>query len=361
MKKEGIALIQNTYEGKKVLLTGHTGFKGSWLSIWLEMLGAEVLGYSLEPEYDYDLYNQLGSIPKHQSVIGDIRDKEKFERTVVDFNPDFIFHLAAQPLVRYSYEYPVETYETNVIGTANLLAAMRKLTRKCSAVFITTDKVYHNNEWEHPYRENDRLGGYDPYSSSKACCELLIDSFGKSYFNQADYEKHNISLSSARAGNVIGGGDWAADRIVPDIIRALDKDQSIEVRNPNSVRPWQHVIEPLGAYLLLGAKTYNDHQLGGAWNFGPNANDIVTVEELVDHAISVWGKGTYNSPENANGPHEAGLLMLDISKSQRKLNWQPEYTSKQAIEITVEWYRNFLNGESAVELIKKDINNYLNI
>lgn len=361
MKKAEIDLIQKTYKGKKVLVTGHTGFKGSWLISWLDMLGADALGYSLAPENDYDLYNQIEGSITHQSIIADIRDKSRFEKAIVDFNPDFIFHLAAQPLVRYSYEHPVETYETNVIGTANLLAGMRNLTKKCAAVLITTDKVYHNNEWDHPYRENDTLGGYDPYSSSKACCELLIDSFGKSFFNPSTYAEHEVSLSSARAGNVIGGGDWAKDRIVPDIVRALDKDQAINVRNPQSVRPWQHVIEPLGAYLLLGARSYNDQAIEGAWNFGPNTNDILTVGELVNHAITTWGKGEYTSPEVNDGPHEAGLLMLDISKSQRKLNWQPKYTSKEAIEITINWYKDFLEGENAHQLIKNDINNYLNI
>lgn len=361
MKKAEIDLIQKTYKGKKVLVTGHTGFKGSWLISWLEMIGAEVLGYSLAPENDHDLYNQISSVIKHQSIIADIRDKEKFEKVVTDFNPDFIFHLAAQPLVRYSYEHPVETYETNVIGSANLLAAMRNLSKKCAAVFITTDKVYHNNEWDYPYRENDTLGGYDPYSSSKACCELLIDSFGKSYFNQSTYQEHEISLSTARAGNVIGGGDWAMDRIVPDIVRALGKNEPVNVRNPQSVRPWQHVIEPLGAYLLLGARSYDDHLIGGAWNFGPNTNDIVTVGELVSQAISIWGQGEYTSPKVSDGPHEAGLLMLDISKSERKLNWRPKYTSLKAIEIAIAWYRNFLQGGKADELIKNDINNYLNI
>ncbi|MEO9482442.1 MAG: CDP-glucose 4,6-dehydratase [Ekhidna sp.] len=361
MKKSEIDLIQTTYSGKKVLVTGHTGFKGSWLITWLDMLGAEVMGYSLAPENDYDLYNQISSETKHQSIIADIRDKEQFEQAILNFNPDFIFHLAAQPLVRYSYEHPVETYETNVIGTANLLAGMRTLSKKCAAVLITTDKVYHNNEWDYPYRENDRLGGYDPYSSSKACCELLIDSFGKSYFNPSSYQEHKISLSTARAGNVIGGGDWAKDRIVPDIVRALEKSEAINVRNPLSVRPWQHVIEPLGAYMLLGAKSYNDHTMGGAWNFGPNTNDILTVGELANHAISIWGEGTITSPEVADGPHEAGLLMLDISKAYRKLNWEPKYTSAEAVAISINWYKNFLAGEKAHQLIKNDINNYLNI
>jgi CDP-glucose 4,6-dehydratase len=361
VRKAEIDLIQKTYKGKKVFLTGHSGFKGSWLSTWLELLGAEVFGYSLAPENDHDLYNQIVFSDSHTSLYADIRDQQQFERKILDFNPDFIFHLAAQPLVRYSYQHPVETYETNVIGTANLLNSMRRLSNKCTAVFITTDKVYHNNEWEYPYRENDRLGGFDPYSSSKACCELLIDSFGKSYFNQSAYNDHHISISTARAGNVIGGGDWAKDRIVPDIVRALMDGNPIKVRNPQSVRPWQHVIEPLGAYLLLGAKSYGDHMLGGSWNFGPNANDILTVGELVEHSISIWGDGEFITPRKNDDPHEAGLLMLDISKSQRKLNWYPSYTSKQAIELTINWYKNFEEGASANELIKNDINNYLNI
>jgi CDP-glucose 4,6-dehydratase len=358
LRKNNIELIERTYSGKKVLVTGHTGFKGAWLTCWLNLLGAEVLGYSLPPENDHDLYNQLNFKNKVHSVIGDIRDKKKIEKEILNFAPDFIFHLAAQPIVRHSYQFPVETYETNVIGTGNLLNSIRRLNSKCAIVLITTDKVYHNYEWIYPYRENDRLGGYDPYSSSKACCELLVESFANSYFHKSNFFEHQISIATARAGNVIGGGDWSKDRIIPDIVRALKESKTIEVRNPNSVRPWQHVIEPLGGYLLLGAHINQDHMEGGAWNFGPNSDDILAVEKLVLHSIQAWGSGEFIKTTTPEKLHEAGLLMLDISKSRQKLDWEPIFSSKMAIEITINWYKQFLDGKSAQDLILEDIKKY---
>ncbi|ALI99756.1 CDP-glucose 4,6-dehydratase [Rufibacter tibetensis] len=344
--------LQNTYQGKKVFLTGHTGFKGAWLLQWLHMLGAEVKGYSLAPENPEDLYHLIEGDTLCQSVIADLRQKELLEEAILSFEPDFIFHLAAQPLVRLSYEIPSETFFVNAIGTAYVLDALKKLQKPCSVVLITTDKVYENKEWVYPYRETDRLGGYDPYSASKACAELVINSYTQSFFNPAAYEQHQKAIASARAGNVIGGGDWAKDRIIPDIVRALRNSIPISVRNPNAVRPWQHVLEPLGGYLLLGAKLAQDPiSFGGAWNFGPYAEDNKVVEELVNTAITIWGNGKYEKPELENQPHEAGLLKLDISKAVSELGWRPKWSSFQAIKETISWYL-------AYERNSKEIKNF---
>ncbi len=332
-----------TYKGKKIFLTGHTGFKGAWLLKVFTLLGAEVKGYALEPENELNLFNIIKGEQLCESVIGDIRDKKYLEEAITSFQPDFIFHLAAQPLVRRSYEIPAETFEVNVIGTANVLDAMAKLNKPCNAVLITTDKVYHNNEWAYPYRENDRLGGYDPYSASKACAELLIDSYRNSFFNINKYTSHKKALAVGRAGNVIGGGDWAKDRLIPDIIRALSKNETIEVRNPDAVRPWQHVLEPLFGYLLLGVYLLeNPEKFSQAYNFGPKMDSgTFSVKEMVELAINCWGNGIYNSNKDLNSPHEAGLLKLDISKAFDELKWQPLLNAELAVSFTVNWYKNF--------------------
>ena len=328
------------YKNKRVFITGHTGFKGTWLSIWLDQLGANLKGYALEPENSHDLYNLVSNEIKIQSVIADIRDKQKLENEILDFQPDIIFHLAAQPLVKKSYENPIETFEVNTIGTANVLEAVRKLEKQCSLVLITTDKVYENKEWIYPYRETDRLGGYDPYSASKATAELVISSFRNSFFNLEQYQIHKKSIASARAGNVIGGGDWAANRIIPDIVKALQSNQAIEIRNPQSVRPWQHVLEPLFGYLLLGAKLYdNPLKYSGAWNFGPLPDSTFTVEDLVNKSIEIWGNGSYKITKQENQVHEANLLKLDISKSVDQLGWKPCLSAQETIEWTIGWYK----------------------
>lgn len=356
------ALFENTYRGKKVFLTGHTGFKGTWLLQWLHLLGAETKGYALVPENKEDLFNLIGGEELCESVIADLRDGERLEQEILAFQPDFIFHLAAQPLVRLSYEIPAQTFAVNAIGTAYLLDAVRKLTRSCTVVLITTDKVYENKEWVYPYRETDRLGGYDPYSASKACAELIIHSYTQSFFNLKAFTQHQKGIASARAGNVIGGGDWAKDRIIPDIVRALRDGRPITVRNPQAVRPWQHVLEPLGGYLLLGAKLAAEPlSYGGAWNFGPQSQDNKTVKELVDVAIATWDTGSYEFPNLENQPHEAGLLKLDISKAITGLNWHPKYSAEHAILKTLAWYKaHTLNKHTAQQLVKEDIIAYTN-
>jgi len=343
--------FQEVYKGKKVFLTGHTGFKGAWLLKTLSLLGATVKGYALAPQTENDLYHLIDGDKLCNSVIADLRDKQRLSQELISFEPDFVFHLAAQPLVRLSYQIPVETFEVNVIGTANLLDAVKLTSKKCSAIFITTDKVYHNNEWEYPYRENDRLGGYDPYSSSKACAELLIDSYRNSFFNTKEYNKHLKGIAVARAGNVIGGGDWSKDRLVPDIVRSLIKNETIAIRNPNAVRPWQHVLEPIIGYLSLGHRL-NDNPIvfAQAYNFGPQAQEALSVEKMLKLAIKAWGNGTYKVEKEANQPHEAGLLKLDISKVASQLNWHPKMNANQTVKFTIDWYANFKadkNGISA--------------
>lgn len=333
-------LLQQTFKGKKVFLTGHTGFKGSWLLLWLHALGAEIKGYALQPENVNDLYHLIGGDTLCTSIIADIRNRERVNEEILSFQPDFIFHLAAQPLVRLSYQIPVETFDTNLMGTAHLLDALRFLDKKCNAVLITTDKVYENLEQNYHYKETDRLGGYDPYSASKAAMEIVISSYRNSFFNNKNFDYHKKAIAVARAGNVIGGGDRAKDRIIPDIIRALEKDEEVVVRNPNAVRPWQHVLEPLFGYLLLAAKLNHDLLFADAWNFGPENTDVLKVSALVDIALQSWGKGNYQTPELNDQPHEAGLLQLDITKAKTVLNWHPKFNSEKAIRKTIDWYKN---------------------
>ncbi len=351
--------LRNTYSGKRVFVTGHTGFKGTWLIKILKNLGAVVKGYSLAPDNEINLYNEINGDSLCESVICDLRDKSALIKAVLDFQPDYIFHLAAQPLVRLSYEIPSETFEVNAIGTANLLDAIRLLERKCNIILITTDKVYHNNEWEYPYRENDRLGGYDPYSASKACCEIVIDSYKNSFFNSAKYERHKKAIAVGRAGNVIGGGDWSKDRLVPDIVKSLQNKTEIKIRNPNSVRPWQHVIEPLYAYLELGVKLNIDPiKFANAYNFGPHLADALTVENMVQKSLKFWEGGSYTIIKDPNNPHEAGLLKLDISKAIKELSWRPILNANDAIERTINWYKGYYNNIPALNLMELDIQYY---
>lgn len=334
--------LSEEYKNKKVFLTGHTGFKGSWLLKIFSMMGAHVKGYALAPENDFDLYHVLKGDELCESVIADLRDVNALQKAVLDFEPDYIFHLAAQPLVRLSYDKPAETFEVNAIGTANVLDAVRKLDKACQVILITTDKVYHNNEWVHPYRENDRLGGYDPYSASKACAEILIDSYRNSFFNTAQYATHKKAIAVARAGNVIGGGDWAKDRLIPDIIKALVKGENIVVRNPDSVRPWQHVLEPLFGYLMLGAKLKEiPASFSEAYNFGPGNENALPVAEMVLLALKAWGSGNFEVVQISGQPHEAGLLKLDISKVTAALQWKPKMDATQTVEKTILWYKTF--------------------
>lgn len=355
--------LKQHFSGKKVFLTGHTGFKGAWLAKILSMLGAEVKGYSLAPiGREPNLYQVINVKTYCDSVMGDIRNRELLLNCIADFQPDIVFHLAAQPLVRASYELPAETFEINAIGTANVLDAVRALPGRCDAVIITTDKVYHNNEWIYPYRENDRLGGYDPYSASKACTELVVDSYINSFFNKENFNHHGKSVAIARAGNVIGGGDWAVDRLLPDIVRALSKKSKISVRNPVSIRPWQHVLEPLIGYLMLAVHINNNPTATRQiYNLGPHLTDALTVLEMVELAISFW-PGEYEILNLSGQPHEAGLLKLDITKAITELRWKPRYNAKIAVEKTIEWYKEYYSIPAGIEkYTEKQILDYLTI
>ncbi|PCH99116.1 MAG: CDP-glucose 4,6-dehydratase [Bacteroidetes bacterium] len=342
-------ILKSTYEGKKIFLTGHTGFKGSWMLAILNVLGANTKGYSLAPEAEPNLYNLIGGDDLCESIIHNILDEEHLKKELIDFQPDFIFHFAAQSLVRKSYRQPLETFDVNILGTANLLNAARDLSGKCNVVIVTTDKVYENLEMDYAYNESDKLGGFDPYSSSKACAEIATASYRQSFFNPVDYDKHKISVATARSGNVIGGGDWAEDRIVPDIVRSLDVGEKLNLRNPSSTRPWQHVLEPLSGYLLLGARMEEEPtKFAQAFNFGPNIDDELSVEELVKITLDQWGSGEYEVATDANAPHEASLLKLDISKAADQLGWRPKMNSTEAINRTVEWYTAYKEGPQVI-------------
>jgi CDP-glucose 4,6-dehydratase len=332
--------LENFYRGKKIFVTGHTGFKGSWLITWLNLLGADVKGYALAPENEESIFNTLSTKISFENIIADIRDKEKLQKEIIQFQPDYIFHLAAQALVRRSYKYPAQTFEVNAIGTANLLESVMQLKKKCTILIITTDKVYENKESGQLYKENDNLGGYDPYSASKACTEIVAHSFQQSFFNKKILDVHNKSIATVRAGNVIGGGDWGADRIMPDIIQHLQSQKEIPVRNPTAVRPWQHVLEPLGGYLLLGGLLNEKPlQYSSAYNFGPENNDHLPVKTVVEIAIDCWGKGEWKDVSDMAAPHEAVILKLDISLAKNELIWKPKLKSKEAIKWTIDWYR----------------------
>lgn len=336
--------LYSAFNGKRVFLTGHTGFKGAWLLTILQWLGAEVKGYALPPENPKDLYLQIDGDKLCHSVIDDIRDLETVQREMVHFEPHFIFHLAAQPLVRRSYSLPADTFMINTQGTVHVLEAIRHLPTPCAALIITTDKVYENPERGIAFKEDDKLGGYDPYAASKAAAEIVVDSYRRSFFNPADYSNHEKSIASVRAGNVIGGGDYSEDRIVPDIVRSLEFDETVGLRNPFSIRPWQHVLEPLGAYLLLAAKMSEDPaRYSTAFNFGPDASDMLTVEELTKIFIESYGDGSYKNFEQTGAPHEAKLLLLDSSKAHDLLGWRPLLDARTAIKWTADWYA----GQSA--------------
>lgn len=361
MEKLGIDSLLNSYRGKRVLITGHTGFKGSWMSIWLNKLGAEVIGVALDPKTERDNFVLANVSSLVKDIRLDIRDKEAIIKLFNDEKPEVVFHMAAQPLVLDSYEFPLETFETNTLGTANILEAIRLTESVRTVVFITTDKVYENKEWIWPYREDERMGGYDPYSASKGASELIISSYRNSFFNPKEYSKHGKSIASVRAGNVIGGGDWSENRIIPDCVKALEKDEHIDIRSPRSVRPWQHVLEPLGGYLMLGTKMMSDPiELAEAWNFGPEAENVTNVGDLVEMVIKAYGKGNWNDLSDATAPHEAKLLALDINKAKYKLNWKPVLNVKETVEFTVNWYKNY-NSENVLELCQRQIDAYINI
>lgn len=346
----------NFYKGKKVLVTGHTGFKGSWMCKVLTNMGAEVAGYSLNPPTNPSLF-EIAEIEKDiKSYIGDIRDLKNLKSVFDEFQPEIVLHLAAQPIVRDSYKDPVYTYETNVMGTVNILECVRNSNSVKSFLNVTTDKVYENKEWCWGYRENEPLDGYDPYSNSKSCSELVTHSYKNSFFSDSD-----VAISTARAGNVIGGGDFANDRIVPDCIRAAEKKEDIIVRNPHSTRPYQHVLEPVYAYLMIAAKQYEDGKYAGYYNVGPDDVDCFTTGNLVDLFISKWGEGMKWIDKFDGGPHEANFLKLDCSKLKSTFGWKPHWNLDTAIEMTVEWTKCWLSGGNIRECMDKEIEKFLSL
>ncbi len=345
------------WKNKKVLITGHTGFKGSWLSIWLNRLGADVYGYSLDPPTVPSLFVVAGLENKIHSIKGDIRNIEGLKKAVLEAQPEIIFHMAAQPLVRLSYEQPLLTYETNVMGTANLLEAMRSCESVRSVVMITTDKCYDNKEWLWGYREFDELGGYDPYSSSKACSELVVSAYRNSFFNPKEYgHTHSVAIATARAGNVIGGGDWSKDRLVPDIIKAISEGRKVLIRNPDAIRPWQHVLEPLSGYLMLAEKLYTKGtRYAEAWNFGPYDVDAKPVRWIVEKLCSMWPDSPGFEIDTAPKPHEASYLKLDCSKAINRLGWKPTWDLLTTLEKIMDWNIKFLRGENIYEVSTQQI------
>lgn len=328
------------WRGKKVFLTGHTGFKGSWLSLWLQQLGAELTGYALVPPTDPSLFEVARVEQGMTSVIGDIRDGEKLADVMRQAAPDIVIHMAAQPLVRRSYVDPVETYSTNVMGTVHLLEAVRRTPSVHAVVNVTTDKCYENREWVWGYRENEPMGGFDPYSNSKGCAELVTAAYRNSFFNAAKYGEQRVALATARAGNVIGGGDWAEDRLIPDILSAFESARPVVIRNPHATRPWQHVLEPLRGYLVLAEKLYSEGTaFAEAWNFGPNGDDARPVEWIVRQLAEKWSDGATWQIDAGDHPHEATYLKLDISKAAHSLKWQPAMRLEQALSLIVDWAR----------------------
>ena len=354
-----IDLFNAFYHGKRVLVTGHTGFKGSWLSIWLHELGAEVVGVAQAPFTERDNYVLSGIGKKIRADLrADIRDGERLKEIFREYQPEIVFHLAAQPLVRLSYDIPVETYETNVMGTIHVLEAIRATESVKVGVMITTDKCYENKEQIWGYRENEPMGGYDPYSSSKGAAEIAINSWRRSFFNPKDYgTKHHVSISSVRAGNVIGGGDWALDRIIPDCIKALEANLPIEIRSPRAIRPWQHVLEPLSGYMLLAQKMWDEPtNYSEGWNFGPRTESITPVWDVAMEVVKEYGSGELKDLSDPNALHEAKLLMLDISKAKFQLGWEPRMNIHQCIALTIDWYKRYRDMdvyELCVEQIKK--------
>lgn len=354
-------IFNGFYRGKRVLVTGHTGFKGSWLSIWLHELGAEVIGVAQDPFTERDNYVLSGIGKKIKADLrSDIRDGECLKEIFREYQPEIVFHLAAQPLVRLSYEIPVETYETNVMGTIHVMEAIRATDSVKVGVMITTDKCYENKEQIWGYRENEPMGGYDPYSSSKGAAEIAINSWRRSFFHPQDYGiKHHVSISSVRAGNVIGGGDWALDRIIPDCIKALEAGNPIQIRSPKAIRPWQHVLEPLSGYMLLAQKMWESPvEYCEGWNFGPRTESITPVWDVASAVIREYGRGELKDLSDPNALHEARLLMLDIHKAKFRLGWEPRMNIHQCIALTMDWYKRYrdVDGyELCVEQIKKYI------
>lgn len=347
------------WKGKRVFMTGHTGFKGSWMSLWLQSLGAELTGYALKPPTNPSLFEEARVADGMHSIDGDVRDLPHLKQAMQDTKPEIVIHMAAQSLVRFSYQNPVETYATNVMGTVHMLEAVRATPSIRAVVNITTDKCYENHEWVWGYRENDPMGGYDPYSNSKGCAELVSAAYRSSFFNPGDYLKHGVALATVRAGNVIGGGDWAQDRLIPDIVAAFEQGKPVHIRNPHSIRPWQHVLEPLRGYLILAEKLVEDGPAyAEAWNFGPNDEDAKPVGWIVEQMAARWGNGAHWEVDAGEHPHEASYLKLDISKARSRLHWSPILRLEEALNFIVDWAQQSKTGNDARGLTQNQIKSY---
>jgi len=343
------------WQNKRVFLTGHTGFKGSWLSLWLASMGVTVKGYALNPATTPSLFKEARVTENMDSEIGDIRNLEQLRKSMVDFNPDILVHMAAQPLVRLSYSEPVDTYETNVMGTVKVLEAARSCPNLKAVVSVTTDKCYENKEWAWGYRENEAMGGHDPYSSSKGCAELVTSAYRRSFM-----QEKGVGLASARAGNVIGGGDWSDDRLIPDILSAFEKAEPVVIRNPKSTRPWQHVLEPLSGYLVLAQKLYeNPSEYAEGWNFGPQDDDAKPVDWILDSMVNQWGNGASWKLDDGVHPHEAGYLKLDISKAKSRLQWKPTWHLETTLKRIIDWHQAWLNKEDMQARCLHEIHEYM--
>ena len=347
------------WNGKRVFLTGHTGFKGSWLSLWLQIMGADVCGFALKPPTEPSLFEAAHVEQGMTSVIGDVTDLPSLQQAIAQHQPDIVLHMAAQPLVRYSYKNPVETYATNVMGTVNLLEAVRHTPSVRTVVIITSDKCYENKEWVWGYREDEPMGGHDPYSNSKGCAELVTAAYRSSFFSPETYDSHGVGVASGRAGNVIGGGDWALDRLIPDMVRAFHAEESVLIRNPHAIRPWQHVLEPLGGYLVLAEKLWTGGtQYVGGWNFGPNDDDAKPVSWIVERLIQLWGEGASWTLDEGPHPHEASYLKLDCSKAKSLLKWSPQLTLAEALEWLVEFYKGYYQQDDVRAIAERQIHQY---
>jgi CDP-glucose 4,6-dehydratase len=354
------AIDRQFWKGRRVFLTGHTGFKGSWLSLWLHQLGAEITGYSFKPSTSPSMYEVCSVGDVVHSIYGDIRDAELLKKAMIDARPEVVIHMAAQPLLRESYRNPIETYSTNVMGTVHLFEATRACGSVKAIVNVTTDKCYENKEWEWGYRENDSLGGYDPYSSSKGCSEFVTSAYRSSFFNPTTYNEHGVAVASARAGNVIGGGDWAQDRLIPDALKAFQEQRPVSIRNPSAIRPWQHVLEPISGYLILAQSLYQSGAAyGEGWNFGPHETDAKPVQWIVSKLCDKWGNGaSFEVVDDNEKLHEAHYLKLDCSKSKTRLGWTPQWTLEDAINKICEWSMAYVNSEDIVSLTFSQIKDY---
>lgn len=351
--------FNDIYRGKRVLITGHTGFKGSWLSLLLNELGADLYGFALEPPTSPSLYKEAKIDELVTSYIGDVRDLDYLTKVIQEVQPEIVFHMAAQPLVRESYKIPVETYSTNVMGTVHLLEACRSTSSVKAIVNVTTDKCYENKEWHWGYRENEPMGGYDPYSNSKGCSELITSAYRNSFFNPSEYKNHGVAVATARAGNVIGGGDWAEDRLIPDFIRAISKGEKVRIRSPFAIRPWQHVLEPLSGYLRLAELLYTEGpKFAQAWNFGPYDHDARNVEWITKTICEFWGDEASFEIDKKPQPHEANYLKLDCSKANAELNWFPKWDIQTTLKSIVDWNKAYLNNEDIREVTKRQIHQY---